>query len=70
MKVNAVAGAITAALLTGNAHADDNAAAEGASSVAVELPTFTVRAPPNHAILQRGYGSPRIRAINEAPTRR
>ena len=44
MKVNAVAGAVTAALLAGNAQADDNAAAEGASSVAAELPTFTVRA--------------------------
>lgn len=66
MKVNAVAGAVTAALLAGNAQADDNAAAEGASSVAVELPTFTVRAFPHHSILQRGYGSSRTRVINEA----
>lgn len=59
MKVNAVAGAVTAALLAGNAQADDNAAAEGASSVAVELPTFTVRPFPNHPISTRCYGGSR-----------
>ena len=40
MKANTVASAVTAALLAGNAQADENA--EGASSVSVQLPTFTV----------------------------
>lgn len=56
MKVNAVAGAVTAALLAGNAQADDNAAAEGASSVAVELPTFTPTAIKSDFLEQFGEG--------------
>ncbi|SPO04218.1 probable calcium-binding protein precursor cnx1 [Cephalotrichum gorgonifer] len=56
MKVNAVATAVTAALLAGNAHADDNSAAEGASSPAVELPTFTPTAIKADFLEQFGEG--------------
>ena len=47
MKFNAARAAFTAAILTGSAYADEEAStasvvAEAASSVAAELPTFTV----------------------------
>ena len=43
MKFNAVAAAMSAAMLAGVAHADEpEAAASAASAAAPELPTFTV----------------------------
>jgi len=42
MKLNSVATAVTAALLAGTSHAEDVAAQEEASPVAVNLPTFAV----------------------------